>query len=70
MKLFSYILLSLLLVVSLFQITGCAGQGQTAAEARRQRIRTYDADIKALHDDLEAFMLVDRPSRLTDKVVR
>lgn len=70
MKLFTYILLSFLFVLTAFTITGCSGQGQTAAELRRQRIRTYNADMKAFHDDLETAAMVDQPSRLTDKKIR
>ena len=70
MKLLLYTVLSVLFIVSLFVVTGCSGQGQTAAELRRQRIRTRTANIQALHDDIERALMIDRPSRLTDKKVR
>lgn len=51
-------------------ISGCAGQGKTAAELKRARLRTRVADRQAMFDDFETVMMIDRPSKLTDKTVR
>lgn len=70
MKKLSYVLLSLLFVLNLFVLSGCAGQGQTAAELRRERIRTRVANDQALYDDTEKALMIDKPSKLTDLKVR
>jgi len=70
MKSLSFILLSILLAVSAFVVTGCAGQGQTADELRRERIRTRSADTQGMYEDLEAVIMVDRPSRMSEIKVR
>jgi hypothetical protein len=70
MKTLSYILLSLLFVLSLFAVSGCAGQGQTATELRRERTRARIANEQAMYDDTEKALMIDKPSRLTDLKVR
>ncbi len=58
------------LLLSTIYISGCAGQGETAAELKRARLRTRVADRQAMFDDFETVMMIDRPSKLTDKTVR
>jgi hypothetical protein len=70
MKTLSYILLSLLFVLSLFAVSGCAGQWQTATELRRERTRARIANEQAMYDDTEKALMIDKPSRLTDLKVR
>ena len=58
------------LLLGTIYISGCAGQGKTAAELKRERLRTRVADRQAMFDDFETVMMIDRPSKLTDKTVR
>ena len=49
---------------------GCSSyeqMGETAAEGRRRHQRNLRLNQQQLMADLDAFMLVDKPSRLTDK---
>jgi len=41
--------------------------GETAAEGHRRHIRNSRLNQQQLMADLDAFMLVDKPSKLTDK---
>ena len=70
MRIFSILILTVLLLSVFIGVVGCAGQGHTAAELRRERIRTFEADKQAMYDDLESTLMIDRPSRLSDKSVR
>ena len=58
------------LLLSNIYIAGCAGQGQTAAELKRARLRTRVADKQAMFDDVETALMIGRPSKLTDKKIR
>ena len=50
---------------------GCAGTpGETAQEVNRRHIRVLDTAHKELQDDIDAWMMLDQPSRLSDRIVR
>lgn len=70
MRILTVLILSAMLLSVCLTVLGCAGQGHTRAELRRERLRTLDADRKAMYDDVESLLMIDRPSRLTDKTVR
>lgn len=49
---------------------GCSSydqMGETAAEGRRRHERTHRINNQQLMEDLDTFMLLDRPNKLTDK---
>ena len=41
--------------------------GETAAEGRRRHIRNLRIDRQVMMADLDALLLLDKPSKLTDK---
>jgi hypothetical protein len=41
--------------------------GETAAEGRRRHLRNERIRQQQLMADLDSFMLIDKPSKLTDK---
>lgn len=49
-----------------FGLLGCGdGVTTTRAERAERHKRTFEMDWKQLNDDIDAFLLLDRPSRLT-----
>ena len=70
MRILSGIILSAITVLFALSINGCAGQGQTAAELKRERTRTKIADSQAMRDDLDRVLLTDEPSNLTELSIR
>jgi hypothetical protein len=44
--------------------------GETLAEGRRRHIRTNRIRSQQLMQDIDAALLLDRPSKLTDKKIR
>ena len=53
-------------------ITGCAmdSAGETKAEVERRHERILENSKLQAQDDLDAIMQTNRPSRLSDKVIR
>ena len=69
---FSVVKVILTVIVFVFVLlpTGCSSyeqMGETAAEGRRRHIRNSRLNQQQLMADLDAFMLTDKPSKLTDK---
>jgi hypothetical protein len=52
-----------------WSLYGCAPSGETVAEANRRHSRVLRLNNQAMLDDVDRFMLLDRPSHLTDKRV-
>jgi hypothetical protein len=67
------VLLAMLLGVVLC-VVGCSsmiiGQGETAAEGHRRHLRQANITRQQLADDVDAVLLTDQPTRLSDKRVR
>jgi len=64
------VILTVIVFVFVFLPSGCRSyeqMGETAAEGRRRHIRNSRLNQQQLMADLDAFWLVDRPSKLTDK---
>ena len=59
-------------IVVALALTGCAMEapGETKAEVERRHERILENNKLQAQDDLDALMQTDRPSRLSDKVVR
>jgi hypothetical protein len=76
MKSFNVIrLLSLWLVLAatglLLTLSGCAGSpGKTSREVHRDHINTVSTDWLMLQKDIDEFLMIDRPSRLSDSISR
>ena len=60
-----------LILCALFLVPfGCRSydqMGETTAEGRRRHERVLRLNNQGMMDDLDTFMLLDRPSKLTDK---
>lgn len=67
------ILLAMLLGLILC-FAGCSstiiGQGETAAEGHRRHLRQVDIQRQQLADDIDAVLLTDQPTKLSDVRVR
>ncbi len=68
---------SILLVILLgliLCVTGCSstiiGQGETAAEGHRRHLRQAQITRQQLADDIDAVLLTDQPTKLSDQRVR
>lgn len=51
-------------------ILGCRGAGETASEVNVRHKHIIYTNTSMIQDDLDALMLLDRPSKLSDKMVR
>lgn len=63
-------ILTVIVFVFVFLPCGCSSyeqMGETAAEGRRRHIRNSRLNQQQLMADLDAFWLLDKPSKLTDK---
>jgi outer membrane murein-binding lipoprotein Lpp len=68
------ILLVMLLGV-VFCVAGCSsstiiGQGETAAEGHRRHLRQLELARQQIADDIDAVMLTDQPTKLSDMRIR
>jgi hypothetical protein len=64
------VILSIILCVFVFLPLGCRSFGQlgeTAAESSRRHKRVLRINSQDMMSDIDKVMLLDRPSRLTDK---
>ena len=64
------VILSIILCVFVFLPSGCgslAHSGETAAEARRRHKRVLSINRREMMADIDKFLLLDKPSKLTDK---
>lgn len=61
------LVLALWLCVIVVLSAGCSGQGETRAEGRRRHSRVLRLNTQALRADIDMALMLDRPSRLTDK---
>ena len=64
------VILTVIMFVFVLLPSGCSSyeqMGETAAEGRRRHIRNSRLNQQQLMADLDAFMLTDKPSKLTDK---
>ena len=59
------ILLSIVLTVS-----GCAGAGETRQEVARRHRYIMSTNMSLIQDDVDAILLLDKPSKTTEKIVR
>ena len=74
MKSVSVSVYKVILVIALLALVlmtfGCASQpGETAAEGSRRHDRVARINQQELMGDIDTFLLIDQPSKLTDKRV-
>ena len=51
-------------------LSGCAAPGRTKAEVNQRHRDKIQNDLWQLQDDVDAVLLLDRPGRQSDKLVR
>lgn len=53
-------------------LTGCTcpASGETKEEVVRRHKRVYNNQLLEMQNDVDAILMIDRPSRLSDKVQR
>ena len=56
-----------LFCVAMLLATGCASMGETKMEAKLRRDRVFRLNLQELGEDVNVALMLDRPSRLTDK---
>jgi len=64
------VILAVILLVLVFMPFGCSSfsqPGETAAEGHRRHHRMARTNQQELMADIDAVLMLDRPSRLTDK---
>ncbi len=66
---FTMIMFVLLVAVTILA-TGCAAPGLTKDEVHRRHVDTWDTRKLQLQDDIDAWLMIDRPSRLSRMYVR
>jgi hypothetical protein len=55
----------------LLALCGCAGSpGKTSRELHRQHINSVSTNWLMLQKDIDEFLMIDRPSRLSDSISR
>jgi hypothetical protein len=55
----------------MLSLSGCAGSpGKTSREIHRDHINYVSTDWLMLQQDIDEFLMIDRPSRLSDKISR
>ena len=61
-------ILGFFLFVFVFWLTGCSSQlGESRAEVARRHNRAVQINRQELMDDIDKSLLLDQPSKLTDK---
>ena len=66
-----YIALVSLCLLCIICLAGCFGSpGETSTEVNRRHERVIRNNALQIRDDADAFLLLDKPSKLSDKVVR
>jgi len=55
------------LIVSL---TACSSPGETAREVHTRHVGVVKTNWLEMQDDIDAVMMLDKPSRLSDKLIR
>ena len=51
-------------------LCGCGGAGETAGEVKDRHGAIMRTQMHMIQDDVDAVILLDRPTRLTDKLTR
>lgn len=57
-------------LVFLLLLSGCGAPGRSAQEVHRTHMRYLRTEMLMMQDDIDSFMMIDRPSRLSDRAVR
>ncbi len=65
------ITLAVLLASLVFALVGCSmeQQGETVAEGQRRHARNLRLNKQSMTEDIDAFLLLDEPSRMTERTI-
>ncbi len=66
------VILRIVLCVAAFAFVGCTSYeqlGETEAEGHRRHIRVMRISRQALMSDIDAVLLIDQPTKLTEKKI-
>ncbi len=69
-RLFIPVILLLLLMTVSILTAGCAAPGLTKQEVHRRHKNVFNNDLLQMQEDIDAVLMIDRPSRLSDMMVR
>ena len=60
-----------ILCVTALCLSGCfRGAGETTSQIHQRHMRVIDTSRRQMQDDIDATLLLDKPSKLSDKVIR
>ena len=62
-------ILGIILFALIFWLSGCSQPGETTAEGHRRHIRNVRINQQELNQDIDKTLLLDEPSKLSDKRV-
>ncbi len=68
-----YTIVTLVLILAIVAgvfLSGCVAPGRTKAEVHRNHYDRFQHDSWQFQDDVDAVFMIDRPGRLSDKMVR
>jgi len=60
-----------ILCVTALCFSGCfKGPGETKSQVHQKHMRVINTSRRQIQDDIDSFLLLDKPSKLNDKVIR
>ena len=61
---------SIVLLVGIIFLSGCNSLGETGSERTRRWEQITQSNLDQVADDVDAFWLLDKRSKLTDRLIR
>lgn len=65
-----YMICVILLTSAAGLLTGCAATGATQEEVHRRHVDTWSTQKLQLQDDIDAWLMIDRPPRTSRAYIR
>ena len=59
-----------ILWVAVFCLLGCSSPGETPSEIHKKHVRTLKNNTLQIQDDIDSVFLIDKPSKLSEKITR
>lgn len=60
-----------ILCVTALCLSGCfKGPGETTSQVHQKHMRVINTSRRQMQDDIDSVLLLDKPSKLSDKVIR
>ncbi len=73
LKYFGVMFCFCILCVVALCLSGCfkfKGPGETTSQVHQRHMRVINTSRRQMQDDIDAVLLLDKPSKLSDKVIR